>query len=110
LLEVIESEGLIPRAAELGAGLLADLQRLATDHPGLASNARGRGLMCAVDLPSAEQRDQALQGLRADEHVLALGCGERSIRFRPALSVSAEELSLATAAVGRVLTRMEAGA
>ncbi|MGH9063149.1 MAG: L-lysine 6-transaminase, partial [Acidimicrobiales bacterium] len=42
LLEVIESEGLIPRAAELGAGLLADLQRLATDHPGLASNARGR--------------------------------------------------------------------
>jgi L-lysine 6-transaminase len=39
-----------------------------------------------------------------DEHVIALGCGERSIRVRPSLAVSAEELSQAVDALDRVLT------
>jgi L-lysine 6-transaminase len=107
LLEIMERDRLFPRAAELGEGLLAGLEKLAATHPGLVSNARGRGLMCAIDLPGPAQRDEALRRLRTEEHVLALGCGERAIRFRPALTVRAEELELAVTALDRVLTRME---
>ena len=44
--------------------------------------------------------------LRVDdeEHVLLLACGERSLRFRPALNVSEEALTAACDALERVLT------
>ncbi len=59
--------------------------------------------MCAFTLPSAELRDQVLVELREQQRVLVLGSGERSIRFRPALTVTADELDAALAAIGRVL-------
>jgi L-lysine 6-transaminase len=44
--------------------------------------------------------------VRDDERVLLLGCGTRSVRFRPALTVSVEDLSAGVAALDRVLTRL----
>lgn len=107
ILEIVERDGLVGRAAELGARLLAGLRDLERAHPRLVSNARGRGLMCAVDAPSGETRDRILRKLREDEHVLCLPCGPRSIRFRPVLSVTAGELDAAVAALGRVLDRTD---
>jgi L-lysine 6-transaminase len=104
LLEIIERDGLIPRAGRLGAVLLADLQQLGARYDSLVSNVRGRGLMCAFDLPDRERRDEVLRRLYDDEHVLALPCGPRSIRFRPALSVTADELDAAIVAFDRVLS------
>ncbi|MDQ3972917.1 MAG: L-lysine 6-transaminase, partial [Actinomycetota bacterium] len=57
ILQVVEREGLIERAATLGKRLVDGLLDVAGAHPGLVSNVRGRGLMCAVDLPSAGLRD-----------------------------------------------------
>ncbi|MET0692994.1 MAG: L-lysine 6-transaminase [Propionibacteriaceae bacterium] len=105
ILEIIETEGLIEAAAEQGAYFLAGLQRLADDSDQALTAVRGRGLMVAVDLPSPELRDRVLTDLRQREHVLALGCGPRALRFRPALSVSREEIDEALAAVGRSVTR-----
>ena len=51
ILEVVEADGLIPRAAALGRRLLAMLRNLADQHPGV-TDPRGRGLMCAVTLES----------------------------------------------------------
>ena len=107
LLEIIEREGLIPRAGELGASLLAELQRLGSRHDALVSNVRGRGLMCALDLPDTRCRDEVLRRLYDDEHVVVLPCGARSVRFRPALSITAAELDLAVAAFDRVLSAVE---
>jgi L-lysine 6-transaminase len=106
LLELIERDGLVARAAELGAVLLADLQRLGDAHPALVSNVRGRGLMCAFDLPDGQRRDDLIRRLYDDEQVLALGCGPSSIRFRPALSITRDELGEAVAAVDRVLSAL----
>ena len=90
-LEIIESEGLVNHAASVGAHLLARLEALTFARPETFSNARGRGLMCAVDLDSAEARDEAVS--RAYEQgLLILGVGERSVRFRPALDVTASEI------------------
>ncbi len=103
ILEVVEADALIPRAAVLGRGLLAMLHRLADRHPAV-TDPRGRGLMCAVTLESRELRDRVVTRLRTDEHVIALGCGTRSVRFRPALTITDAELAEGVAALDRVLT------
>jgi L-lysine 6-transaminase len=102
ILEVIEADGLIERAASLGAHLLHELHSLAARHD-VISEVRGRGLMCAFTLPSASLRDDVLRRLRDDEQVLMLGCGDRSLRLRPALTISVHELDDAVAALDRVL-------
>jgi L-lysine 6-transaminase len=97
-LEVIESEGLIERAAVLGKRLLEDLGAVAG-----IDNVRGRGLFVAFDLPSPEARAATLQRLHRDEKVLVLGGGEHSIRLRPALTIDEDELGLAVAAISRAV-------
>jgi L-lysine 6-transaminase len=97
-LEVIESEGLIERAGLLGKRLLDGLAAIPE-----IDNVRGRGLFVAVDLPTPEARDAALQRLHRDEKVLVLGGGERSIRLRPALTIAEDELDLAVAALARTV-------
>src|SRR6056297_88820 len=56
MLEVIERDHLIEHAAALGEHLLGRLQQLEASHD-TVTQARGRGLMCAVDLPDAAARD-----------------------------------------------------
>jgi L-lysine 6-transaminase len=105
ILEVIERDGLIERAASVGAHLREGLHALAARHPSV-SEVRGRGLMCAFTLPSVAFRDAVLAHLRDDERVLVLGCGTSSIRFRPVLTVSVGELDRGLAAIDRVLTAL----
>jgi L-lysine 6-transaminase len=107
ILEIVEREGLISAAGPKGERLVAALMQIAAERPALVTNVRGRGLMAAIDLPDRATRDRVLTALRDDEHVLVLGSGDRSIRFRPALSVTDDELDLATAALGRALARIE---
>ncbi len=103
ILEVIESENLIDRAAIVGAHLLHELTALAAEHP-VMTEVRGRGLLCAFTLPSAELRDEVVTRLREDERVLVLGCGTSSLRVRPALTISVSEVAAGVAALGRVLS------
>lgn len=102
ILEVIESQGLFANAALMGEYLLDRLQTLALRHPEV-SEVRGRGLMCAFSLPTAEQRDELVRRLWAEEQVVLLPSGTASVRFRPPLIVTAEEIDEAVAAVSRVL-------
>ncbi|MHA6620932.1 L-lysine 6-transaminase [Pseudonocardia sp. DLS-67] len=97
-LEVIESDGLVERAAVLGKHLLDGLAAIPE-----IDNVRGRGLFVAVDLPTPEARDATLTRLHRDEKVLILGGGERSVRFRPALTVAEDELDLAVGALARAV-------
>jgi L-lysine 6-transaminase len=106
LLELIESTGAIANAALLGTHLLERLSELTVEMPAIASNARGRGLLAAVDLPSGAVRDEALTLLRCKEHVIALPCGDRTLRVRPALSVTAEEIDQGCDALARVISKL----
>ena len=105
LLEIIERDGLIDRAAKTGDWLLGELRALGERHSAVASNVRGRGLMCALDLPDSSIRDTAVRHLR-EEHVVVLPCGGRSIRFRPALDITERELQFGLAAFDRVLASL----
>ena len=100
-LEVIESDDLVGNAWRQGEHLLGRLREMEGRFEAV-SHARGRGLMCAFDLATAEQRN-AVVG-RAYEHgAVVLGCGERAVRFRPALTVDQEGLDEGLAIVERAL-------
>lgn len=103
ILEVIERDDLIARAAELGVLLLDLLRDLAERQPAV-TDPRGRGLMCAVTLSDNAFRDAVLTTLWERERVLMIGSGERGIRFRPPLTVEPDELVAAVTALDRVLT------
>jgi L-lysine 6-transaminase len=103
LLEIIERDGLIERAGKTGTWLLGELRLLGERHPGIVSNVRGRGLMCALDLPGTQDRDAVLRLLR-DRRVIMLPCGERSVRFRPALDVTETDLEFGLKALDSVLS------
>jgi L-lysine 6-transaminase len=103
IFDIIERDSLISAAASNGAQLLNMLTQLAVRHPSLVSNPRGRGLMAAFDLPDVSARDLVVGRLLSDQCVLILPTGRRGIRFRPPLTVSAQELAQAVAAIDVVL-------
>jgi L-lysine 6-transaminase len=102
ILEVIETDGLLGRAASTGRYLLGRLHELAHDFPDLVLDPRGRGLMCAFSLPTPAERD-ALIGRLWDRHVIMLPSGSHSVRFRPALTVSHSEIDAAVQEVRAAL-------
>lgn len=106
IMEVIEDDRLIPRAAQLGKLLAAQLDELAGAHPDLVSEVRGRGLLWAFDLPDPAVRAEVRRRLFTDEQVVMLGCGPRSLRFRPALTIDEDELIEGCRRLDRVLDRM----
>ena len=102
MLDVIERDGLIERAAKLGDVLLERLHELAARHD-VVSGVRGRGLMCALDLPDGATRDTVTSRMFSDEHVFVLGCGPRTLRFRPPLTVTEDDLARGIDALDHVL-------
>ncbi len=100
-LDVIEDENLVENAAVQGAFLLEQLEELAVTFPQV-TNARGKGLMCAFDLPSGAERDTFLSRLY-EAGVVMLGCGDNSVRFRPSLNITREELTAGLDLVRSVL-------
>jgi L-lysine 6-transaminase len=89
-LEIIEDEDLVENAEKRGETLQKGLRELEKRHSGV-TQARGRGLMAAFDLPSPELRGKVLETAR-NEGVLALSSGTHSIRFRPALTIADDEI------------------
>jgi L-lysine 6-transaminase len=88
--EIIDEENLVENTARVGAYFLGELERFQSEFPNLVSNVRGKGLMCAFDLPSGDVRDAALKGFMAQD-VMVLSSGHQSARFRPPLNLSMDE-------------------
>lgn len=80
-LEIIHEDNLVDNATIVGEYLLAGLKNL-----GLM-NARGKGLMCAFDMPTPQERDAVVKRCY-DNGLFLLGCGTVSVRVRPSLTFS----------------------
>lgn len=93
-IEIIEEEKLVQNAAIQGKFLLDQLQLLQKKYPDKIFNARGLGLMCAFDLETPEKRNKLLSDL-FNKNLIVLGSGHKSVRFRPALNITKEELEKA---------------
>lgn len=102
IFEIIDEEGLVANAAMMGAVLSKHLLDLEKRHAGLVSNARGRGLFCAFDLPDTACRDAALTSIMK-HGLLVLKCGVKTIRLRPPLNVKKDEIDKAAGILDKVL-------
>jgi|WetSurMetagenome_2_1015567.scaffolds.fasta_scaffold970984_2 L-lysine 6-transaminase len=104
ILRIMDDENLVDNARLRGEELRLGLEALSIEHPNTIGNARGRGLMCAFDLPDTEQRDQFSRDL-LKEKLLVVGCGINSIRFQPHLIISAEKVRMVLLTIKKVLRR-----
>jgi L-lysine 6-transaminase len=90
-LQIIQEDGLVENAARVGAAFLEGLEELRSEFP-IISNVRGRGLLLAFDFPTFELRKRVR--LRCwNEGLAALPCGPTSLRFRPPLIFSKDEVA-----------------
>ena len=94
ILEIMCKENLFSNTQEMGSYLLERLNELAIKYPGYITNPRGLGLFCAFDLPSGIERDK-LCAKAMERKMIILGSGDNSIRFRPHLNVSKNDLDIA---------------
>ncbi|MDX2062660.1 MAG: L-lysine 6-transaminase [Bacteroidia bacterium] len=107
ILQIIEEDGLVAHADRTGDYLLTQLHDVARSHPKLMANVRGRGLLCAFDLPTPAQRN-ALIAKGMEHNVLFLGCGQRTIRFRPGLVIQPADIDKGMGVLASVLHEMGA--
>ncbi len=87
------------RCGSRAPSLLAGLEGLVED--GLATEARGRGLMCAIDLPRARGAEVVAGML--ERGFLVNNTSDRTIRMLPPLVVDQEDLDALVAAFREVL-------
>lgn len=90
ILEVIEEDNLVENAATTGMYLHEQINNWAEEYEEV-TNPRGKGLFCAIDLPDTETRD-ALRKECLKNQLMILGCGTRTIRFRPPLTIQKEQI------------------
>ncbi len=102
VLDVVEDEGLVARAAEVGEAIRAGVRAIAARHPAIG-DVRGRGLMIGVELvadPAARTPDAVLasrvqNGMRA--RGVLVGTTARAgnvLKVRPPLVVTAADAAL----------------
>lgn len=85
IMEIIKEDNLCENAAQMGEYLQNQLLDIASRHS-IITNVRGRGLLTAFDFPDKATRDNFIsQGM--ENNVMYLGCGTKSVRFRPALII-----------------------
>jgi L-lysine 6-transaminase len=91
-LEIVDRDNLIAYAAEMGAYLNERLRDLQRRHFGVMLNVRGMGLYQGFSLDSPARKGEVVRVARERYSTLLLGCGAQSIRFRPNLSVTREDV------------------
>lgn len=103
-LQIIDEDDLVANAARIGALFKSELERLQSRFP-IVTNARGKGLLLAFDLPDTDTRNRLRQACW-EAGFATLACGPRSVRFRPALVFSEANVEHATTTLQSVLTAL----
>ncbi|GAB1463904.1 L-lysine 6-transaminase [Pedobacter sp.] len=101
ILNIVEEDQLCENAAHVGAYLKNQLHELANKHDKM-SNIRGRGLLCSFDFPDKDMRNKFIEkGM--ENNVMFLGCGNQTIRFRPALCIKEQHIDEGIAVMHKIL-------
>jgi len=102
ILEIIEEDNLCENAAQMGEYLQDQLLDIASRHS-IITNVRGEGLLTAFDFPDKATRDKFIN-LGMDNNVMYLGCGNNSIRFRPALIIEKNHIDEGLSILEKIAT------
>ena len=106
ILEIIEEDELVNHAKHVGSFLQGHLEQLADQFEGV-TNPRGSGIMCAFDLPDTAARNAFLKE-SFNQGLLMLGCGTHSIRFRPPLTISQDQIEQGLGVIKKTLENIGA--
>jgi L-lysine 6-transaminase len=90
ILEIIEEDDLLSNASICGNYLQERLLKISEKQDKI-TNVRGRGLLTAFDFHTKGMRDKFITS-GMNKNVMFLGCGEKSIRFRPALIIEEKHI------------------
>ena len=108
VLDVIEGEGLMHNALEVGAALERDFSTLAAQHPCIR-DIRAAGLCFSVEIqgekgPDAERAARIVNGLRARRILISLSGPDQSVlKIRPPLCFSRENAATLIEAIEPLL-------
>jgi 4-aminobutyrate aminotransferase len=115
-LDVIEKEGLLRNAQEVGDHMLKRLASWPKKHK-IVGDVRGRGLMIGVDIVKDQatreygnsERDRVVEAA-FERGILFLGCGPSTVRIAPPLVVTKDEADVAMDALEESIAVVEKSA
>jgi len=105
-LDVIETESLMERARAVGGAFIAGLEGLRATYPEIVAEARGVGLMAALEFAAPCARQVQLDLLRGG--IIVNAVGDSILRFLPPLTVTEEECLQVVGAISDRLEEMAA--
>jgi 4-aminobutyrate aminotransferase len=114
-LDVVEKEGLMKNAQEVGDHMLKRMADWPKKHK-IVGDVRGRGLMIGVEIVKdqktreygASERDRIVE-LAFERGVLFLGCGPSTVRIAPALVVTKDEADVAVDVLEEAISKVASG-
>ena len=104
-LEVIETERLVGRSAELGRYMMDRLCRLRSP---LITDIRGRGLWIGIEFDPEAVSARTVCEMLKDRSVLSKETHETVVRFAPPLVITRVEIDFAVDALSRIVGQIEA--
>jgi L-lysine 6-transaminase len=105
-MKIVREEGLIEQVSAKSERLCARLSELAARHTDLICNVRGMGLYQGFSLRAPDMKAHLIEVALHEENLLLLGAGTDTIRLRPNLSVTAEEIDRFAEMLDRALRRL----
>ncbi|MFN0207159.1 MAG: L-lysine 6-transaminase [Planctomycetota bacterium] len=103
ILRAIERDKMAETATASGEYLVSRMRELGGKLTnGWVTNGRGKGTLASFDCPNKDSRDQLLTQMQKHK-LVALKCGERSVRFRPPLNFTKAEVDAAMERVTKAL-------
>jgi L-lysine 6-transaminase len=105
-MKIVRDECLIEQVPEKTERLVGGLNALADKYSDLIFNVRGLGLYQGFTLRDPTNRNRLKSLALQKEHLLLLGAGTQSIRFRPVLDVTIDNIELMLAKLDRALAAL----
>lgn len=106
-MKIVRREQLLEQVADKTKHLLMRLHDLTAKFPKLMGNVRGLGLYQGFSLRKPEWKQALIRKALEDEQMLLLGAGPDTIRLRPSLSVTIEDIDLFSQKLERLLEGLE---
>ena len=106
-MKIVRDEQLIEQVPAKAATLISGLKELYRRHKDVVFNIRGMGLYQGFSLRRPADRGRLQAMALSQEDLLLLGAGSQTIRLRPMLDVTVDEIDMMLAMLGRCLERLD---